>query len=228
MKKLVVASLAVAFVVVLGCVRIPEKFEAHITVDIRQQVQERAADTLDFIEGKTPALPSEEKPDKPKKSSWLQKTRDVLSPMHAAYAAGFGGTSPEKKQIVEQLRNRSGDIQALKNKGIVGENNRGYLEVRDPDKKMTPDERNEAQRLVAAECKDRKALYQEDARIEKEKNVSVSLVERTYAMERLRRAKPGDVFQLPPAGQDFDAFKASEQGRKLGAECVPEAWVTIK
>ena len=116
----------------------------------------------------------------------------------------------------------------MKNKGIVGENNRGYLEVRDPDKKMTPDERNEAQRLVAAECKDRKALYQEDARIEKEKNVSVSLVERTYAMERLRRAKPGDVFQLPPAGQDFDAFTASEQGRKLGAECVPEAWVTIK
>lgn len=228
MKKLVVTSLAVAFVVVLGCVRIPAKFEAHITVDIRQQVQERAANTLDFIEGKTPALPSEEKPGKPKKSSWLQKARDVLSPMHVAYAAGFGGTSPEKTQIVEQLRNRSGDIQALKNKGIVGENNRGYLEVRDPDKKMTPNERNEAQRLVAAENKDRKALYQEDARLEKERNVSVSFVERTYAMERLKRARPGDVFQLPPAGEDLEAFKASEQGRKLGAECAPEAWVTIK
>ena len=80
---------------------------------------------------------------------------------------------------------------------------------------------------MADENKDRKALYREVARLNSEQSVSVSTVEGIYATARLKRAKTGEIFQLPPAGKEFDAFKASAVGKKLGGKCVPKAWVTI-
>jgi uncharacterized protein YdbL (DUF1318 family) len=222
MKKVLIAAVIAGFILVMGCVRIPSKFEAHITIDIRQHIEQQAAGTLDFIEGKSNALPGQEPP--PKKTSWL----DVLAPMPVAYAADLNMTSPEIARIAEQLRNRNDQIQALKSKGRVGENNRGYVDLRDTGKTGDPKERNEVQRVVAAENKDRKDLYQEVARNNKDKNVSVAEVERVYAAQRLKRAKPGEIVQLPLKGADFDEFKATPQGQGLGTECVPNAWVTLK
>lgn len=228
MKRIAIAVLVTGFVVVLGCVRIPAKFEAHITVDIRQHIEQQAASTLDFIEGKTDSLPGRGEAPPRKKASWRERAWDVLTPMPMAYAAELKASSPEIAQIAAELRKRNDQIQGLKTKGIVGENNRGYLDMRPAEALTDPNQRNEAQRLVAAENKDRKALYQEVARLNKDQNVSVSTVERVYAVERLKRAKPGEIFQLPPSGADYDALKASEVGRRLGAQCQPEAWVTIK
>ncbi len=89
------------------------------------------------------------------------------------------------------------------------------------------EKRNEAQKLLAEENKDRKALYNEIARLNADTGVTVSAVEGIYALERLRRAKAGEVFQLPAAGADFDSVKASDLGARLGDKCVPGAWVTV-
>ncbi len=48
------------------------------------------------------------------------------------------------------------------------------------------------------------------------------------ALQRLERAKAGEYYQLPAPGGDFDKFKASARGQRLGAGCVPGAWITIK
>lgn len=228
MKRSLIAALATGVVLIIGCSIVPKKFEAHITIDIRQHIEQEATNTLDFIEGKTDSLKEPAKPAKQEKTSWLRDVRNALSPIAPAYAAELKSASPEVTRIAEGLRNRNADVQALKAKGVAGESNRGYLEMRPSDALKDPGERNEAQRLIAAENKDRKALYEEIAKLNREQKVSVSAVENVYAMERLRRGKPGELFQLPSVGADFDAFKGSPAGQRLGADCVSAAWVIIK
>ena len=56
MKRMIVCCIVAGFISGLGCVNIPSKFEAHITVDIRHHIEQQAANTLDYIEGKTDEL----------------------------------------------------------------------------------------------------------------------------------------------------------------------------
>jgi uncharacterized protein YdbL (DUF1318 family) len=232
MRKALFVIVAVGLAAGLSCVRIPSKFEAHITVDIRQHIEQQAAGTLDFIEGKTDTLPAPATPTPPKKSSWLRhppidSVLQLLSPIATAYAAELKTSSAEITQLASSMRQRNEQIQEFKSKGLVGETNRGYLDLH-ADQVNGSSERNAAQRLIAAENKDRKSLYQEIAKLNKDQNVSMSEIERIYAGERLKRAKPAELFQLPPAGADFDAFKSSDAGKRLGTACVPGAWVTMK
>ena len=191
MKKILASSFVIGLLVVLGCVNIPSKFEAHITIDIRQHIEQQASSTLDFIEGKTDEFPAL-KSAPGKGSSLLHQIREQLSPIRTAYAAEkLKESSPLITEIAQGLRERNEAIKAAKGKGYAGETNRGYLELRDAEKIVDAEERNETQRLIAAENKDRKALYGEIARLNKDQNVSVSEVEQIYAFERLKRAKAG-------------------------------------
>jgi hypothetical protein len=215
MKRVIIVTVLAVFMAAMGCVHLPKRFEVHVSVDVRQEIQQRASASLDFIEGKTDALPA------PKKTSWLEPVRTFLAP--TAHAAG----SDAKTGILVSLRNRNAQIVDLKGRRLTGETNRGYLEFRD-DPSIDAKQRNGMQQVIAAENKDRKLLYEEDARIEKDRNATVSMIERGYAMERLKRAEAGEWAQLPPKGEDFDAFKASAAGQRLGAGCVPEARVILK
>ena len=228
MKRFVSALVAAGLIVGLGCVRIPKKFEAHITVDIRHHVEEQAESVLDFIEGKSDTVSIEEKAPAPQGTSWLEPLWQVVSPLGVAYATELKTSSPAITEISQRLRERHAQLEALKKKGCAGENNRGYVELREAERIEEPEERNQAQRIIAAENKDRKDLYKEIAQINEEDHVSVSMVERVFAQKRLERAQPGELFQLPKRGEDFDAFRASKAGQRLGAACVPESWVRIK
>ncbi len=217
-----------ALLVILGCVVIPDTFEAHITIDIRH-VEEQADHVLDYVEGKTETI---EEVKVPAPQSMLRRTIDFLSPIRVAYAAEqdseMKDTSPLITQIADSMKKRFPEVEALKKTGAVGENNRGLLELVKPDALENDDARNAAQRTISADNEDRKALYKEVARINSEQSLKVATVERVYAQKRLERAKPGELFQLPPAGADFDAFAASTPGKKLGGACRADAWVTIK
>ena len=198
---------------------------------------------LDFVEGKTDALPGvesstaaptqdgkgKEKAANPGPTSWAVQAIGALNPIHVAYADALKvTTSPLVVEIAGKMRQRNPEIALLKQSGCLGESNRGYVEVRDCDDTKDPEKRNTAQKLLSEENKDRKALYNEIARLNTDQGVSVSTVESIYAMERLRRAGAGEVFQLPPAGADFDAVKQSALGQRLGAKCVAGAWVTLQ
>ncbi len=227
MKKTIIMGAAVVLAVALGCViRTEHKIDAHITLDIRH-IADQAENVLDFIEGKTDTLPGLEAAPEP--VSFLDRAIDVLSPIHVAHAASLQvTTSPRVQEIALSMRNRNEKIEALKQQGCVGENNRGYAELRDCDALSEADKRNEAQKLVADENNDRKALYNEIARLNRDAgNVTVATVESIYAMERLRRAKTNELFQLPPAGENFNAVKQSPLGQRIGDKCEPNAWVVI-
>lgn len=220
---LVTAVVAVA----VGCViRTEHKIDARIVVDIRH-IEQQAESVLDFVEGKTDALPATEAP-KSGGSSMLEQAIDFLDPIPTAYAAELQQSSPVVTELAGKMRERNGDIASMKEKSCLGEDNRGYVAVRDCEYCKDADKKNEVQKLSAAENADRKALYKEIAQLNKAENVTVSQVERVFAQKRLERAKTGEIFQLPPSGEDFDAFKGSATGKKLGDECKPEAWVTIK
>jgi hypothetical protein len=74
----------------------------------------------------------------------------------------------------------------LKTKGIIGENNSGYLgfvtTARDKED------------IVTAENKDRKAIYTHFA---KQQNTTLDVVEKVQANRKAQRTKPGAFFQKP-------------------------------
>lgn len=228
MKVKRVAFTSVLFAVILGCVVIPNTFDAHIVVEVRHSIEKQADDLLDFVEGKSDTLPGLDESEPAEKSSWLDRGRELLSPISVVYAEELKTSSPRISQIATKLRERNAALEELKKTGCIGEDNHGYVSVRPSKVLADAKKKNEIQQITAEENKDRKALYNEISRLNKEQNVTVATVERIYAQQRLKRAKPGEIFQLPPKGEDFDAFKASPLGEKLGDECVPEGWVTIK
>ncbi len=232
MKKIIAPAALAVMLTALGCViRTEHKIDAHITLDIRH-IAAQAENVLDYVEGKTDSLPGlEPAPDTaaaPGPQSRLYRALDLMRPIQVAHADTLKNTaSPLVTEIATRMRERNSAVNALKATACLGENNRGYLDLRDCDELKDAAKRNDAQKLLAEENKDRKALYNEVARLNKDQGVSVSTVEAVYALERLRRAGAGEAVQMPPAGQEFDAVKQSPLGQKLGAQCVPGAWVLI-
>ncbi len=229
MKKSGLAFLAAVVLVALGCtITTRHTIEAHITVDIRH-IEQQADDVLDYIEGKTEALPGLESAAGAEGQSWLHRVIEPFAPMRTVCAAEttLKDSSALVNQIASRMRERNVALEALKALGCVGENNRGYAELRPSDTLTDPEKINEAQRVVAEETKDRKALYKEIVRLNSDVGADVSTVEQIYADKRLERAKSGEIFQLPPAGERLEAFKRTGLGKKLGDACVADAWVKI-
>lgn len=223
MKRVSRTAVAATIALLAGCVVIPDTFDANINVTIRH-IQEQADDILNYVEGKTEALP-EIAPAPEQNSSLLERALDTLDPVSTAYAQ-VKEDSARVKQIAESMRKRNAEVEAAKKTGAVGENNRGFVELVKADAIADADQKNTVQRTIAAENDDRKALYQEIARLNSDQNMTVSTVERVYAQKRLERGKSGELFQLPPAGADYDAYMASPAGKKLGAGTAG-TWVTI-
>lgn len=228
--RLLAATLGVVVLTAVGCViRTEHRIDAHIRLDIRH-IQDQAEQVLDFVEGRTDALPEFEEAaaNGPEETtSWLRRGLHMLNPMPTAHASELRQSSPRVREIAENMRQNHDEVSRFKRLGCFGETNRGLLEMRECDALSVPEDRNAAQQLLAEENRDRKALYQEIARLNQEDNVTVATVERVYALERLRRANAGEHVQLPPAGDAFEELRESNLGRRLGDQLQPNAWVVI-
>ncbi len=226
MRVLFAGALTGVMIVTIGCViRTQHTIDAHIRVDIRH-IQEQADAVLDYIEGRTESIPLDG--DAAGDVSWRQRFLEVIHPVPEARASeSLQETSPEVNRLAQRMRERHPELQALKNDGCAGEDNRGYAALRDCGALDTQEARQAAQELIDAENEDRQALYEEIARLNAERNVPRSQVERIFAQRRLERASSGEIFQLPPSGQAFDRFRNSARGQRLGDQCVPNAWVRI-
>ncbi|MDD9304704.1 MAG: YdbL family protein [Desulfobacter sp.] len=86
--------------------------------------------------------------------------------------------------IKDRMKQRLPVISSLKNKGIVGETNQGYLAF----VSSTVDRQD----VVSAENKDRRAIYQH---IAKQQSVSLELVQKRRAKALAERVKPGHYYQ---------------------------------
>jgi len=210
MKKTLAGILCVT--ALLGCVlRTEHKIDAHITLDIRH-IQQQAEQTLDYIEGRTDELPG---------------LSGAAPASMIAHARDLRAESPLVREILDSLRERHPRVDAMKKQGCFGENNRGYVDLRECDALGDAERRAEAQQLLADENRDRRALYTEIARLNREDGATLSTVESVYAMQRLNRATTGEQVQLPPAGAAFDELRDSPLGQRLGGALQPGAWVSI-
>jgi|HubBroStandDraft_1064217.scaffolds.fasta_scaffold61765_2 uncharacterized protein YdbL (DUF1318 family) len=93
-------------------------------------------------------------------------------------------------QIAANRRERSGEIQQLKNDRIIGEDRDGYLTIRNPPK--DPKYLAYTQGVVNAENADRSFLYLANAQTKSE---PLELVEQEYAQLWRDRAFPGEWVQ---------------------------------
>jgi uncharacterized protein YdbL (DUF1318 family) len=93
-------------------------------------------------------------------------------------------------EIAANRRLRSGEIQGLKNDGIIGEDRDGYLDIIKPP--TDPKILAYAQGVVSAENADRSFLYLSNAQAQ---NKPLEMVEREYAQLWSDRAFPGESVQ---------------------------------
>lgn len=222
MKRTCLAFALTMVLLGFGCViRTEHRIEAHIVLDIRH-VEQEVQNVFDYVEGKTEQKPTlQETPPKPS-ASLLYRAIEFINPIGTVYAEEK--TSAELDSAIANMKARNPEITAWKTRGCLGENNRGYVELRESKDLSDPEKKNQVQKLLADENKDRKTFYKEYARL---RGITVSTMEAVGAKDKLKRAKSGEAVQLPAAGPDFDAFKASETGKKLGAACQPGEWVVL-
>ncbi len=94
--------------------------------------------------------------------------------------------TPELKTALDSRRARKGTLDELKQKGVLGENNHGYVEVLSADPA--------AKSLAAAENRDRKVIYETIAQ-QHGLEGAMDTIEKVFAQEQRDRAQPGDKVQ---------------------------------
>ena len=136
--------------------------------------------------------------------TYSQVKEDVwmVASVRAANPDSQPALSEEKRAALNAIQNREfnkDDIDEFKREGVVGENNRGYLELR-PHERLQKDieYRKLVEQLVSEDNRDRQIIMQRIAAI----NPAVQAadpaeVERAFAKLNRDNAKPGEWMQLP-------------------------------
>lgn len=95
--------------------------------------------------------------------------------------------TPAVKSALDGRKARFADLKALKTQGVVGENNRGYVQTLGGDKS--------AKALVAAENKDRKQVYEAIVEQNNLGSGALATVEAVFARVQRDKAEPGEKVQ---------------------------------
>lgn len=110
--------------------------------------------------------------------------------------------SDEKRTVLNAIQNREfnkDDVDEFMREGLVGENARGYLEIRDPQKLAADAERQRlVEKIVAEENRDRQIIMQRIIDINPSiESSDLAEVEKAFANVNRENAKPGEWIQLP-------------------------------
>ena len=114
---------------------------------------------------------------------------------------GASGESQEQQVIMQAIQSQKfnkDEINELKREKVVGENNRGYLEVR-ATPKYNQDESysNMVDELVEAENRDRRIIYQRVLlmnQLSQQQEQETNLI---FANMQIEQSPPGTLIQLP-------------------------------
>lgn len=129
----------------------------------------------------------------PKSESFLRATAYVLAgfPSEAfAQEADINVSNPAIRALKDSIRTRSDSLKPYMDKGSVGINRNGLLEVRSTEGLNLKD-RAQVQQLVEAENRDRRALYAEIARANNFPQDRIDDIQRIFAKSWIEQARPG-------------------------------------
>jgi len=171
-------------------------------------------DIEDMVSGKKPIEgEGEEKKSKEKDSSFLR-----FLGIETLWAEEY---SSQTLEAIKRRKERYSQISSYKQKGYLGENNQGLVEIRESA------EDNELQNTVEGENQDRETIYQEVLRKQNLPTEAISQVKYYFARVNRERAKPGEWIQAPEAEKEFNKFKNSALATKLEGEIGPGKWYKI-
>lgn len=206
------------------------KIEAHIVIDVRK-VQEEAEQIESEVrsEAEVPKaqpdpgartgamLAPPEEPYRvaaPKRSFW--SIFDVSTRAHAA--------EPDDKAAIARRKDRAPQIREALDSGCLGENNKGYVELRPCDELEDAEEKARLQVLAEDENRDRRIIYAALAKRQGLDADQADAVGVIYAGEIRKLLTSGQAFQVPTDDKLYEEFLESELGRKLGKP-RPGVWV---
>jgi uncharacterized protein YdbL (DUF1318 family) len=115
--------------------------------------------------------------------------------LFAAVQPAFAGQydikemTPEIEQALQNRQSRYSQIQQMKNGGVLGENNKGYVEVLKP----LPD----ADAIASDENADRRKIYQAIVSQNNLGSAGMGPVQTAFAEVQREKASAGDYVQLP-------------------------------
>ncbi len=100
-------------------------------------------------------------------------------------------TTPAVQKALNNRKARSHELQALKAKGLIGENNKGFITILKPP--LQPKEKS----LVEAENHSRKFIYNTVVAQNHLEGKELAKVEEEFAKTHRARARKGDFIQAP-------------------------------
>ncbi|MCF7870067.1 MAG: YdbL family protein [Candidatus Omnitrophica bacterium] len=166
MKKL---GIVLSLIILFGCAKVsvetkkPLKVDINMRLDVYQHVVKEAESIEDQIY-----------------NSDNTQMNSILG-IAAVYA------EDNLSEAIERRKQRAAKIKDFFNKGYIGENRNGYLEL---IKNETPSQIRE---VIAKENKDRKVIYENTA---KKNNTKLSAVEKIFFKDHYQRAPSGWYFEV--------------------------------
>lgn len=175
---------ALAMVLLVSCVTVNIYFPASA-------IQKAADEMVDDIRGKDQK--PEQKPEQKKdQSSWFERLRLTCIGMSEAHAAALDidVSTPAIRGFRESMKSRFPLLQPFYDKGALGENSKGLVEVRNADALPLKD-RADLNRLSQQENSDRNALYAEILRANKLGPDMLAQTQKLFANSWRAKSKPG-------------------------------------
>lgn len=178
MRRFVGINLAF-ILVVAACVTVNVYFPASA-------VQKAADEIVEDVrtKGQSPEI-------KPDKSSWLKEGLEHLCGVQAAHAEmNIDVSTPTVRALREKMKGRFPLLKPFYDKGNVGENNRGLLEIRVTEGLGLKD-KAQLNGLVEGENKDRTALYKEIVSANKLGDEVMPQVQKLFANSWRQKSQQG-------------------------------------
>jgi uncharacterized protein YdbL (DUF1318 family) len=188
MKKNINWFAVLAMVALVSCVTVNIYFPASA-------IQKAADEMVDDIRGKDQKQ-EEKKPEQKKdQSSWFERLRLTGFGVSEAYAAvDIDVSTPAIRGLKDSMKNRFPALQPFYDKGALGENNKGFVEVRNAEALSLKD-RADLTRLSQQENSDRSALYSEILRANKLGPDMMGQIQKLFANSWRAKSRPGWLIQ---------------------------------
>jgi uncharacterized protein YdbL (DUF1318 family) len=188
MKKKLYLSVALSLILLVSCVTVNIYFPASA-------IQKAADEMVDDIRGKD-QKPEQKKPEqKQDQSSRFEGWRFTGLAVSEAYAeVDIDVSTPAIRGLKDSLKSRFPSLASFYDNGALGENNRGFVEIRNADSLSLKD-RADLNRLSQQENSDRQTLYSEILRANKLGPEMMEQEQRLFANSWRAKSRPGWLIQ---------------------------------
>jgi uncharacterized protein len=188
MKKKLNLIAALAVIVLVSCVTVNIYFPASA-------IQKAADEMVDDIRGKDQKQEQKKPEQKPDQSSWFEWLRLTGWGVSEAYAAvDIEVSTPAIRGLKDSMKNRFPAMQPFYDKGTLGENNKGFVEIKNAEALSLKD-RADLNRLSQQENSDRTALYSEILRANKLGSDMMGQIQKLFANSWRAKSRPGWLIQ---------------------------------